>query len=253
MLSAHAVTHPGKVRAVNEDAYFCDIACGLFMVCDGLGGHHAGEVASRLAIDAVSTFMSRTRDGEDVTWPYGIDPALSFDGNRLMTAIKLANRRVFKQGESREDYTGMATTIVAAFIMEDRLVYSSVGDSRIYSFSGGSLEQLTQDDSWVTMMLGRGDVAPGDVAHHPMKHVLTNVVGARDQIECRVIERRLENKETLLLCSDGLHGALDPLALSQILSSEPAIDRAAEQLVQAALAGPAADNITALLVGFTPA
>ncbi len=90
-----------------------------------------------------------SRDGEDFTWPYGLNPTLSYHGNRLMTAIKLANRRVFKVGESRDEYTGLGTTVVAALIADDQISFSGVGDSRIYIQSNGTFEQITEDDSWV--------------------------------------------------------------------------------------------------------
>src|SRR5437868_1752383 len=115
-VTAHGVTHPGRVRTENEDALLCDGDLGLFLVADGMGGHNAGEVASRLAVEAIKGFLTMSRDGDGFTWPFGLNPALSFNGNRLMTSIRLANRRVFKVGESRDDYTGLGTTVVAALI-----------------------------------------------------------------------------------------------------------------------------------------
>ena len=196
MLTSHGVTHPGRVRKTNEDSLFADPALGLFVVADGMGGHNAGEVASRLAVEAIKGFLARSPDGDDFTWPYGIDPELSFPGNRLMTAIKLANRRVFKAGESRDEYTGLGTTVVAALIDDDQLTFSGVGDSRIYVCAGGTLEQITQDDSWVATVLAREPGMDDDaaLATHPMRHVLTNVLGAREQIEMEVSERTLARR-----------------------------------------------------------
>jgi PPM family protein phosphatase len=252
MITAHGVTHPGRVRSINEDTFLCDLEQGLFVVGDGMGGHHAGEVASKLAVEAVRTFLVRTRDGDEVTWPYGIDPALSFDANRVMTAIKLANRRVFKASETREDYTGMGTTVVVGLASEGRFVFSSVGDSRIYSFANGALTQLTQDDSWVTMLLGKGTLNPNAMSSHPMKHVLTNVIGARDQVECRVYERPLETEELFLLSSDGLHGSLDILAIESIMRTSTSPEVLSQALVEQALERGGSDNITALVVRYQP-
>lgn len=251
MLTAFGATHPGRVRPINEDTFLCDVEAGLFIVGDGMGGHHAGEVASKLAVEAVRAFLERTRDGGDLTWPYGIDPTLSFDANRMMTAIKLANRRVFKAGESREDYTGMGTTLVVGLLSGDQFVYASVGDSRIYSFDGRALTQLTEDDSWVGMMLGK-DVDPAVVAKHPMKHVLTNVIGARDQVECKVMERTLQKAETFLLSSDGLHGFVAAATIERTLGMDGAPEQQAQQLVEAALEGGGGDNVTALVVRHEP-
>ena len=156
MLTAHGVTHPGRVRKNNEDALFWDAGLGVCVVADGMGGHNAGEVASQLAIEAIKGFLDRSRNAEDFTWPYGLDPSMSFQSNRLMTAIKIANRRVFKAGESRDDYTGLGTTVVVALVADSRLTFCGIGDSRLYLYANGTLEQVTQDDTWTATILGRG-------------------------------------------------------------------------------------------------
>jgi PPM family protein phosphatase len=248
MLTAHGVTHTGRVRKANEDTVFWDPALGLFTVADGMGGHNAGDVASQLAVEAIKGFLTLTRNGEDFTWPYGISPSLSFGANRLMTAIKLANRRVVKAGESRDEYTGLGTTVVAVLIEDGQLIFASVGDSRIYLCADGRLEQLTQDDSWVATVLAREPgVDEAALAAHPMRHVLTNVLGAREPLDMEISERPIP-KGVLLLCSDGLHGALDPATIQQVLSSGRPADAMAEELVRLALERDGSDNITALVV-----
>jgi len=249
MLTAHGVTHAGRVRKNNEDALLCDPESGLFVVADGMGGHNAGEVASKLAIDAIGGFLERSRGGEDFTWPYGLDPSLSFQGNRLMTAVKLANRRVFKAGESREDYTGLGTTVVAALVYDGTLTFCGVGDSRLYAFANGKLEQLTQDDTWTATVLARGlGKDQKTLADHPLRHVLTNVLGARTQIEIRIGEHSASGNISFLLCSDGLHGALDDATLAAVLATDRTAADTAEDLLQLALKRDAKDNITALVV-----
>jgi protein phosphatase len=252
MIIASGTTHPGRVRQINEDAFFCDVELGLCIIADGMGGHHAGEVASALAIEAIRTFLVRSRGGEEVTWPYGIDPGLTFEGNRVLTAIRLANRRVFKTGESHENYSGMGTTVVVGLFVENRIVFSSVGDSRIYSFANDTLVQLTEDETWVTMMSRKGDADSAAQASHPMRHVLTNVVGARDQIECRVLERVLDDEVTFLFATDGLHDLLDAPEIGATLRSGEAPDVLAERLVEQALERGGNDNITALVVRYRP-
>jgi protein phosphatase len=250
MLTAHGVSHPGRVRKHNEDAWRSEPELGHFLVADGMGGHNAGEVASGLAVEAIHAFLRRTKDGEDVTWPYGIDAKMSFNANRVMTAIKLANKRVFKAGESRDEYAGMGTTVVVALIDAGQLIYAGVGDSRLYLFSGGTLTQLTSDDSWVAAMAAEGIMAQPIPAGHPMRHVLTNVVGARDAIDVRVAERPIADGDVLLLCSDGLHGEVEDARMASLLAASTDPATAAEALVQAALEGKAGDNITALAVRF---
>jgi protein phosphatase len=252
MLTSFGASHPGRVRQINEDAWRADPALGLFVVADGMGGHNAGEVASGLAIEALHGFIRRTSEDSDFTWPFGIDPKQSYRANRLATAIKLANRRVFKAGESRDEYTGMGTTIVAVLAEGPEIAVAGVGDSRVYSFAGGALTQITSDDSWVAAMAAEGLVPDPVPSNHPMRHVLTSVIGAREALEVHVIERRMGDGEVLLLCSDGLHGELDGAAMAAILGREVEPARAAEALVQAVLEGRAADNITALVLRNQP-
>ena len=252
MITAHGATHPGPVRRVNEDTLLCDVEQSLFVVGVGMGGHQAGEVASKLAVETIRVFIASTREDEKVTWPYGIDPALSFDANRIATAIRIANRRVFKASENSEQYTGMGTTIVVALVKDARLVFAGVGDSRLYSFTQGTLTQLTQDDSWVSMLLANRTIDAEAIARHPMRHVLTSVVGAREDVECRVHERVLAGEETFLLSTDGLHGTLDLETMESMMRShgEPAV--LAPALVEEALRRGSADNITALVLKFVP-
>jgi protein phosphatase len=249
MLTAHGHSHPGTVRKINEDCWLSDPEIGLFIVADGMGGHNAGEVASQMAVEAIRGFLVRSREGDDFTWPYGIDPQLSYDANRLMTSLKLANRRVFKVGESRDEYTGMGTTVVAGLVEGNRLIFSGVGDSRIYSHMNGALSQITEDDSWVATVLGRErGFDRASLSEHPMRHVLTNVIGAREQTEMEVSEREFYDGETLLLCTDGLHGALDDKTIEEILGSNGPVREIAERLVATALERNGSDNITALVV-----
>jgi len=114
MISFYGETDVGRRRTLNEDAIFAEE--GVFVVCDGMGGHKAGEVASQLAIDVVTSFVKRSAEDAEITWPYGFHTRVSFDGNRLRTAIKLANRAVFRKAASSDDYTGMGTTLVAVIV-----------------------------------------------------------------------------------------------------------------------------------------
>jgi protein phosphatase len=246
MLSAHGVTHPG-LRKSNEDAFAIDEKVGLYLVADGMGGHNAGEVASRVAVETVRSFLTRSHDGRECTWPFGIHPDVSYDANRLLTSIRLANRRVFRAADSSDEYTGMGSTIVAALVQDNRLVYSGVGDSRLYSWHAGTLSQLTEDDSWIATVLAReedGDEV--ELASHPMRNVLTNVLGATEETEVAVKEQLVRDGETLLLCSDGVHGTLDDAALGAMLSDGADVAALTQGIVDAALDAKASNNVTAL-------
>ncbi len=223
----------------------------LFAVADGMGGHSAGEVASRLAIEALSGFIRRSAADTDFSWPYGIDKTLSFDGNRLRTGIHLANRRVFRTSESSDDYSGMGTTIVGLLFSGSRASIGHVGDSRLYLLASGRLEQITHDDSWAATILAQDpNLGPEEIARHPMRNVLTNVLGARDQVDIHLTERTLSGDEVLLLCTDGLHGVLDADSIREVLSGHDDVDAAAHALVEAAMNRGSRDNVTALVVRY---
>jgi PPM family protein phosphatase len=251
MVLAHAVSDAGPVRKNNEDCCAIEHDLQLYVVADGMGGHSAGEVASRLAVEALVGFIRRSQEDTDLSWPYGIDPTLSLQANRLRTAINLANRRVFRAAESHDDYTGMGTTIVGALVAADRLVVGSVGDSRLYLLKGGSLAQVTQDDTWAATMLAHHGAADASLmAHHPMRHVLTNVLGARDRTEVHVSEHPLGPGDTVLLCSDGLYGVLGEAELLRILVAGSDVRRTAECLVRTAIDQGTRDNVTALVLRY---
>jgi serine/threonine protein phosphatase PrpC len=247
MVSAYAATDPGPVRPVNEDAYLLDADLRLYAVADGMGGHNAGEVASQLALEALGGFVRRSSTDTDLSWPYGVLPDLSFQANRLRTALHLANRRVFRAAESHDDYTGMGTTVVAALIDGARGVVAHVGDSRIYHWSGGALKVLTKDDSWAAALIAQG-LSTEDLARHPMRHVLTNVVGARDQVEVHVRELALAPGDRLLLCSDGLHEPLSEDGIATLLGKGDDAESTASSLVREAIKRGSRDNVTALVI-----
>jgi protein phosphatase len=221
----------------------------LFVVADGMGGHRAGEVASRLAVETIVSFVRRSARDADFTWPFGFDPAASFDANRLRTAIQLANRQIFQDASARGEYNGMGTTVVSLLVNDATAAVAHVGDSRAYLLSNGSLQQLTADDSWAaTVMAHDPGITAEQIARHPMRNVLTNVLGAREQVDIHMVERPLAPGEVLLLSSDGLHGALDHGAIHTILERTPEPQTAARLLVDSALARKTRDNVTALVV-----
>jgi len=237
----------GPVRRTNEDALFKDEALGLLIVADGMGGHAAGEVASRLAVEAVVGFIKRTTEDHEHSWPYGIDSSLSFNANRLRTAVHLANRRVFREAENHDDYTGMGTTIVAALVLDGTLSIAHVGDSRLYHAANGHLAQLTRDDSWAATVLVQRPLDGATAEQHPMRHVLTNVLGARDTTDIHIQDRPVAPGQLLLLCTDGLHGFLDDGVIQELLVQQATMERTAETLVRAALERGSRDNVTALV------
>jgi protein phosphatase len=219
MIEAFGRTDVGRRRKVNEDSFLVAPESHLYAVCDGMGGHNAGEVASRMAVETLAAFVERSGVEKEITWPWGLDANLSFEANRLKTAIRLANSQVFQSADSSEELTGMGTTVVAALISGNTMTLGSAGDSRCYLVRDQQLQQLTQDDSWVSAALGEGILNSDDVERHPLRNVITKAVGARDSIDLEVIEQTLQAGDVALLCSDGLHGMVNDDEIARILVS----------------------------------
>jgi len=251
MLTVCTHTNPGTVRTINEDLAMWEPDISMLAVADGMGGHNAGEVASKLALETIRAFLKKSATADDFTWPFGVNPSLSFAANRLMTSIKIANRRVFKESEERTEYTGMGTTVVATIFDGARLAFSGVGDSRIYSFDGSTLHQITKDDSWVVMLMKESGLDAAAFEKHPMRHVLTSVVGARPELDVVVEEIALVEGQTIILSTDGLHGALSDADIAAVLRSEPNLERAAETLVESAVQRDGKDNATIALARYS--
>ena len=250
MLEAHGLSDRGPIRKSNEDCFVSDPSHRLFVVADGMGGHSAGEVASNLAVETIVGFIQRTEEDAEFSWPYGIEPSLSFSGNRLRTAVHLANRRVFRAAERYDEYTGMGTTVVGALISGTRMAVANAGDSRLYLFSGGTLTQLTRDDTWAATVLASKGSAEVAAAPESMRRVLTNVIGAREQTDVRMTEHDLAAGDAILLCSDGLHSVLDDRAMEAVVATADTAAEIVARLIQRALAQGARDNLTAVFARF---
>ena len=251
MIEAYGRTDVGRRRKVNEDSFLVSPDASLYAVCDGMGGHNAGEVASRMAIETLLAFVEKSAIEKEITWPWGLDANLSFDANRLKTAIRLANSRVFQAADNREELTGMGTTVVSTVVTGNLMTIGSAGDSRCYLVRGGELKQLTRDDSWVSAALGEGILNHDDVEHHPLRNVITKAVGARDTIDLDVIEHPLEDGDVALLCSDGLHGMINDQEIARLLIPvAESLEEASARLVDAANEAGGRDNVTVVLLRY---
>ena len=253
MLESYGQTDVGRRRKLNEDNFLVDPETNLFAVCDGMGGHNAGEVASKLAIETLAAFIRKSAGEEkDITWPYGLEKELSTEANRLKTAIKLANRKVFKAADNREEYTGMGTTVVASLVAADKLTVGSAGDSRCYLLSKGKLRQITRDDSWVSAAWAEGILSSDEIERHPLRNVITKAVGAKDTLEVDVVEQTLISGDVVLLCSDGLHAMIGDEDILRALTPNPdSLQEAAGRLIAAANDAGGKDNVSVVLVRYT--
>ncbi len=251
VISSHGLSDTGCVRPDNEDRILVDEKLGLFAVADGMGGHSFGEVAAELALLAMQQYIDSSRDRSDVTWPFGYDFNLSLDGNRLATAVLLANRRVWKRSEELPQYAGMGTTIAAVLIGGDRATVANVGDSRVYLLRRSELRALTADDTWVGAMVRQGTLDPSEVPHHPMRNVLTQAAGAREDINVQLLEQELADGDQLMISSDGLHGVVEEGDMQSILSEAGNLGRSADGLIAAARNQGAPDNVSCILLRYS--
>jgi serine/threonine protein phosphatase PrpC len=241
-----ALTDLGRKRASNEDAFFIDDELGLYVVADGMGGHAAGEIASREAVDTLYGMVKRGLGDLRVL----VDPVRDQDSQaacRLMeSAVQAATYFVYSIAEIDRDKSGMGTTISALLILGEYAVTAQVGDSRIYRVEGAAVEQLTEDHTLIAWQLKQGLITPQEAARSPHKNVITRAVGNREyvQVDTRCI--RLAAGARFLLCSDGLHGYLrdEDIPKTVPLGGAAAVRR----FVDMANERGGKDNITAVLV-----
>jgi serine/threonine protein phosphatase PrpC len=244
-----ALTDPGLRRSENEDSYCVRVALGLFVVADGMGGHAAGEVASRVVVDELQTFVEATTQmGPQDTCPTPLDGELSRDGNRLKAGLHLGNRRIGSRIEENNDLHGMATTAVAALVTNDQLALAHVGDSRAYLWRAGTLSRLTRDHSWVEEQIDAGMLSVAAAREHPWRSIVTRALSGNDGLEVEVAQFALEARDRVLLCSDGLSSVLPDEEIAGVMAAGTALDAVCEELVKRTNAGGGPDNVTTLLL-----
>lgn len=243
---AAGITDVGRQREHNEDSFAIDDEHALFVVADGMGGHQAGDIASKLATSTIASFF-RTLGGEDVTWPAHFDRTLSDEENRLITSIGLANRRIFEQSQQQRALHGMGTTVVGAhFSSKKRRIYvGHVGDSRAYRIRGGKIEQLTRDHSLANEPFP--DLTEEERAELP-RNVITRALGMQDNVVVDLTSEAIEPGDVYVLCSDGLSGMLSDAEILELIDGATDLDAACARLVERANGAGGEDNITALVI-----
>jgi serine/threonine protein phosphatase PrpC len=241
---------PGLKRTSNEDSYSTRPDVGLFVVADGMGGHVAGEVASRVAVEAIELFIQETAGADkNRTWPFPFDPTISLEGNRLRAAFRLANRKIAAAIADSQDLRGMATTASAVLLGAQSASVAHVGDSRVYVLRDGKLEQITHDHSWVEEQVRAGTLTPTAARQHPWRNVVTRALSGGDDPEVDVTEVSPRPGERYLLCSDGLFTVVPDSRIAELLAdAKLSLDAIARELVAAANEGGGPDNITALIL-----
>jgi protein phosphatase len=251
LLEAYGKSAQGCTRTENEDRILFDASLGLFVVCDGMGGPQRGGAAAELAVAAIRYYIDATRDRGDVSWPFGYTFEISLDANRLATAVRLANRQVWRRAEQTLECAGMGTTVAAALFSEGRFVTANIGDSRVYWSRHGRLEQVSVDDTIVASMLQKGLLSPEEAAAHPMRNVLTQAAGPRENAEVHLAENAIESGDAILLCSDGLYNVVPEADIEALLGSGAAAEACVEQLVSAAVATRGPDDASAVALRYS--
>ncbi|MFN7973461.1 MAG: Stp1/IreP family PP2C-type Ser/Thr phosphatase [Acidobacteriota bacterium] len=232
----------------NEDSFKANPE-DAFVVADGMGGHAAGEIASRIAVDTVNEFIELTSRDKDITWPFEFDENITMEGNRLKTAIRLANRKVIGAIQKREDLRGMGTTIVSLWVNGKRAYVGHVGDSRAYLVRESALSQLTSDHSWVNEQQRKGTLSREQARTHPFRNVVTRALGGKEKVEVDLLELEAKRGDLFLLCSDGLSSLVDDKAILEILMAKRAdLEEACNSLIQKANSQGGDDNSTVILV-----
>jgi serine/threonine protein phosphatase PrpC len=243
-------TDAGLRRSSNEDSHSSRPELGLFVVADGMGGHVAGEVASRVAVESIAAFIQETAGADkNRTWPFPFEPALSLEANRLKAAFRLANRRIAAAIADSQDLRGMATTASAILHGPAQSCVGHIGDSRVYMLRDGALTQLTHDHSWVEEQVRAGTLTPAAARQHPWRNVVTRALAGGDDPDIDVVELRPVRGDRYLLCSDGLFGVVPDERIGALVGDRAAsLEDICGKLIDAANAAGGPDNITAMLL-----
>jgi serine/threonine protein phosphatase PrpC len=241
---------PGLKRTSNEDSYSTRPDVGLFVVADGMGGHVAGEVASRVAVEAIEAFIQETAGADkNRTWPFPFDPAVSLESNRLRAAFRIANHKIAAAIADSQDLRGMATTASAVLVGPRGASVAHVGDSRVYVLREGQLDQITNDHSWVEEQVRAGTLSPTAARQHPWRNVVTRALSGGDDPEVDLTEVSPHPGERYLLCSDGLFTVVPDSRIAQLLGQTGVpLETICRTLVQAANDAGGPDNITTLIL-----
>lgn len=238
MIKTFSLTDVGRQRKLNQDYVFTsEMPVGnlpnLFIVADGMGGHRAGDFASKYAVETVINEVAVAEEKDPV--------------ELLRTAMSKANERVHQKASLEEKYYGMGTTMVACVIEDDKLLAANVGDSRLYVMNK-EIEQITRDHSLVEEMVQMGGIDRASARSHPDKNLITRAIGVQETIEIDFFQVELKEGDIILMCSDGLTNMLEDEDIRMILAGQRDIVEKAEELVKAANENGGMDNIAVILI-----
>ena len=249
-IRAAGLTDVGLKRDGNEDSFSADDSAGLYVVADGMGGHLAGEVASRVAVNLIGKSY---REWSETETPMDLifgnpDHSLSRPANYISSSIRLANRVIYEMAIEHEQYSGMGTTVALLLVMPDQIICANAGDSRIYLVRNGDIEMLSKDHTIVAEQVEMGVMSPEEAKDSPMQHVLTKNLGSFKEVSPEVFEIEPVNNDRFVLCSDGL---TDLLSDNEILAMVQGVDNPevlCRNFIDTALKRGGHDNTTVISV-----
>jgi len=249
-IRASGITDVGLKREGNEDSFSTDDTHNLYIVADGMGGHLAGEVASRIAVEMINASFQRwaTNDTplEEI---YGSpDPSLTLPGNYISSSIRLANRVVFEMAREYDQYHGMGTTLAAIHVTPSLIIAANAGDSRIYMIRDGEIERLSRDHTIVSEQVEMGMMTPEEAETSPLKHVLTRNLGSSEDVEADVYEIEPANHDRFVLCSDGLTDLVSDQEILEMTRAENNPEDLCKVFIKTALRRGGHDNTTVISV-----
>jgi len=247
-IAVGAKTDVGLKRSHNEDELCVDPVLGLYLVCDGMGGRNAGEVASRLAVETIHRHMREARLNEHLPMIGAADRQFSTQTNRLASAIRLANQTIRNAAKQSAEQEGMGTTVVSAALNGQVLSVAHVGDSRMYLIRGDSIQQLTADHSLVAEHVRMGLLTEEEAERSSQKNIITRALGIDDTVDVALDEVPLIREDRVLLCSDGLTQGVKPAEILEVIRREKEPQDASERLVELANAAGGLDNTTVILI-----
>lgn len=246
-IDVFGITDVGLQREKNEDHFALFEDEGIFILADGMGGHNSGQVASRLAVQNVTTFLRETRHQPGAQWPYPSRADRDFFENSVDVAIKYANERIFIESMKKSEYEGMGTTLLVALDGGENIVLGHVGDSRIYRFAAGKLEQVTEDHSLLNHMIKTKQLDPSKARDFKNKNIIVRAIGLKDYVEVDVITLPKRDADTYLMCSDGLSDLVEDWIVAEVLAGDEPLHEKAQTLVRLANQSGGKDNITVIL------
>lgn len=252
-IKAFGISDVGLKREGNEDSFSVEDTLGLYIVADGMGGHLAGEIASRIAVEVINkAFRKWSEQNAGENDIYGeSDASLSVKGNYILGGIRLANRIIYELALENKEFHGMGTTVVILLVTPSLIIAANVGDSRMYLIREGEIERLSRDHSVVAEQVELGMMTEEEAESSPLRHVLTRNLGSSEDVEPDIFEIEPSNNDRFILCSDGLTDLVSDGELLNLSEEEQDTTLLCRRLVDEVLDRGAHDNTTVISVSLS--